>query len=177
MAQDSAVNTEKYIGPGKAGQAFAVGTTWGVVGLAAGSVTGLVGIGKALKDTLAKAVNGAPTTGLKGSTLLKVASLMAPVAFLIGGVRGWMQAGKMRHQFETLQVERTEAQMRAEVAEAKLETVSSALQETQTKFTDMHRSQAHHGSMAAHHSKAEHGSHADAVRASQHEASEVERTH
>ena len=185
-----ATKQEEYRGPSKAGQAFATGAAWGVVGTVAGTGIGAVGVVKGIFNTMGSKA-GAAAPKIRGRYLIAAGVILGPAAWLVGTVRGWLKASGAKQQFDGLVSERNEAQSRIEGLEKKLENTTAQAEGLQTQveglsqeitahrksFAELHAKHEQSASHAAkHESRAEHGSQVAAALNDKEKAATAEHT-
>lgn len=195
MAQDKAVNTEKYAGPGKLSSAIGSTFLWSIPASIVMGISTLPLIKgtfdalssavftapKILRDSKAEnffelakdTIEAAPKIKGKGWAIAGAGTSIAMVIY--GAVSGWLKAGKAKEQFESLKLEVAVKDTEIEGLHTQVGGLHQEAQAHRAGFAERHAKKEHasHAEKASgHHS--ENASHADSVRVSRHESEHAE---
>ena len=173
MAQDKAVDTEKYAGSGRVVSALGSFSLWAVPSVLIGGIFSI--------PLLKSAHIAEDVSQLKGKALATVGGIAALGGLAYGTFSGWRNAAKGKAQFEELksqnqQKEQAIGGLQTQVVGLQQEVGahrSFAEQHAKKQPIGFHVPEPHGNHAEKHASHAEHASHADAVRASQAEAAQA----
>lgn len=188
MAQDKAVNTEKYQGSGKLvsaiGRSSLLAGVTSVIALPLASIKG----GKIFdqlnslpenKEISQQAFDKLVSKATYRNPVVLVLLALPVVSLIYGLISGARASSKGKAQFEALKSE-------AEVKDGLITGLQTRITGLETQVSGLHQEvQGHRANFAERHPKKEspahapkdHGSHGETVRASQHETAEAARTH